>query len=901
MSDFKERALIYSRSCMMLAITLFNVSAVALNDEDQGPGAGASGTVEEVVVVGRFLTAAQQLLNERRDSDSVVDVLDGESISRLGDSTVAGAMRRITGVSLVSDKFVYVRGLGERYSSTTLNGAYIPSPDLTRNVIPLDMFPASVVSGLSVQKTFSPDIRANFAGGSIDVRTTAFPDQGTNFNIELGSGFNAESRGNLITYPEGSDDDFGKDDGSRALPLGLLQATSEYRGNLSTASILTQLYANGQADASFADAQAINASLGTLLNRDVDIRSTGDKLDQNIRVSGGTNWLITDDLELGVQLSGGYDSTWRQRARKTFNFAEPEERFSTESRTTRSVRLNGLANVGIAYGSDHEISGTYLYLRDADNEAAVEDFFNENRIQSDGIGFSRSTVEFEQRELSLIQLVGEHTLGDDSRTLIPVLDYLPPDLVVTWQYTESEASTNIPNAVSFNSDTVTDPETAMVLSRTIQRDSSAADFRFTELEDDALSYGYKALLPFESERMSLELAFGYQFDRKARQYAQREFGLGSSSVLIEGGFGEVFSNGNILNPENQFALRTQGAGSRSYLAATMTTSYFAMADVWLDQTYRISAGVRREDYAQVALPWNLLGYSVQLPMVTTDPETLSRASFEDSDLFPSLTLGYTGNWWADEFQARVGWSRTAIRPDLREVSETSYVDPLTDELTFGNPDVIPSDIDNFDLRFDFLWDEGNSFTFGVFHKEIGNPIEFYELPASDTNRARGIINAEASTLTGLELEGLLRLGGLGDLGEQFFVQGNATIQDSETVAGSRADAPTNQVRAAAGASDFLVNLMLGFDSDDGAHTASLIYNVFGERLYRAGRLGAPDEFEQPFHSLDLTYSWFPTERLSVKVKAQNLLDEVTSITASDVRVYERRPGVSMSLKLKYQL
>ena len=122
--------------------------------------------IEEVVVVGKFLNVAQQLLNERREEDSVIDVLDTESISRLGDSTVANAMRRMTGVSLVGGKFVYVRGLGERYSSTTLNGAAIPSPDLTRNVIPLDIFPASIVSGLSVQKTFSPDIRANFAEGS---------------------------------------------------------------------------------------------------------------------------------------------------------------------------------------------------------------------------------------------------------------------------------------------------------------------------------------------------------------------------------------------------------------------------------------------------------------------------------------------------------------------------------------------------------------------------------------------------------------------------------------------------------------------------------------------------------------------------------------------------------------
>ena len=122
--------------------------------------------------------------------------------------------------------------------------------------------------------------------------------------------------------------------------------------------------------------------------------------------------------------------------------------------------------------------------------------------------------------------------------------------------------------------------------------------------------------------------------------------------------------------------------------------------------------------------------------------------------FPT-TFGYTGEFWADEFQARASWSRTAIRPDLREVSETSYVDPLTDELTFGNPDVIPSEIDNFDVRFDFIWTSGNSFTVGAFYKDIQDPIEFYETPASDTNRARGIINAESSELTGIEVKGCL--------------------------------------------------------------------------------------------------------------------------------------------------
>jgi len=857
-------------------------------------------SIEEVVVVGRFLNAAQQLLNERREDDSVIDVLDSESISRLGDSTVANAMRRMTGVSLVSDKFVYVRGLGERYSSTTLNGASIPSPDLTRNVIPLDIFPASIVSGLSVQKTFSPDIRANFAGGLIDVRTTAFPDQGTNFSIEVGSGDNSESSGNLLSYRGGSDDDYGKDDGTRAIPQQLLQAIDQYRGNLSPATILTSFREGGNADATFADAQAVNRSLAVFLNREGEVRPARNKLDQNIRTSGGTAFELGDSLEIGIQVSGGYESSWRHRERRAFNFAQPEERFSVESRTTQSINLNGLANVGLAYGSDHEVSAGYIFIRNTDNEAVIDDFFNENRIKSDGIGFRRVGTEFEQRELAVHQFRGDHELGSETLDTLPLLGFLPEGSTVEWHYTDSEATTNIPNATVINFDTTTDGN-GRATAATIQRDTSAADFRFTDLDDDVLSYGYEAVLPVEFESSRIEVTFGYQYDRKARLYAQREFGLGSANTQIEGSSASVFSDSNILDPDNGFELRIQGAGSRSYIAATTTASFFVMADLRLNDAYRITAGFRREDYKQVALPWNLYGYSVQLPQVTTDPAALDRASFDDSKLFPSLTFGYTGEFWADEFQARASWSRTAIRPDLREVSDTSYVDPLTDELTFGNPDAIPSEIDNFDIRFDFIWIDGNSFTVGAFYKDIQDPIEFYETPASDTNRARGIINAESSELTGIEVEGLLRLSRLGDLGERFFVQGNATLQDTETVAGVRADAPTNEVREAAGASDYLVNLMLGFDSNDGSHTASIIYNVFGDRLYRAGRLGAPDEFEKPFHSLDVTYSWFPSENFTIKAKVQNLLDEKVIIEAAGITVFERIPGLGYLVSLKYDL
>ena len=148
--------------------------------------------------------------------------------------------------------------------------------------------------------------------------------------------------------------------------------------------------------------------------------------------------------------------------------------------------------------------------------------------------------------------------------------------------------------------------------------------------------------------------------------------------------------------------------------------------------------------------------------------------------------------------------------------------------------------------------------------------------------------------------GLKRLGFLGSYFDNLFLQGNVTIQDSELEAGPRADAPTNPVREMAGASEYVANFMLGFDSPGGQHTASIIYNVFGERLYVAGRNGAPDGFEQPFHSVDLTYTWYPSDGLMIKAKAQNVLDEAIEIEREHIVTFREKPGTVLSLSASYR-
>ena len=159
------------------AVTLFSYGQEAENTAAATPTAPTAD--EEIVVLGRLLNSAQRLMDERQNDEVVADVMGDETIARTGDSTVAVALRRMPGLTLVNDKFIYVRGLGERYSSTLLNGATVPSPDLTRNVVPLDVFPTSIVESLRVQKSYSADMPAAFGGGAVDIRTKGIPSHFT--------------------------------------------------------------------------------------------------------------------------------------------------------------------------------------------------------------------------------------------------------------------------------------------------------------------------------------------------------------------------------------------------------------------------------------------------------------------------------------------------------------------------------------------------------------------------------------------------------------------------------------------------------------------------------------------------------------------------------------------------
>jgi TonB-dependent receptor len=879
-------------------------------------GAGADGQppvgIEEIVTIGRLRSTALDVVGARLEEDVVSDFLGAAQISRVGDSTVSAALRRVPGLTLVNDQFVYVRGLGERYSSVQLNGAQVPSPDLSRNVIPLDIFPTEIIDALQVQKGYAPEQPAAFGGGNVDIRTRGIPN-GPIVNIEIGSGMNSDANDRGYTYNGGSRDGLGRDDGTRAFPLELRTGLQTYRGDISPASILTQLNGDGAAN-TLADAQAVNRDLALSLNRDVEIETKNLSPDGSLELALGNRWFLSDDdaWRLGVLGLISYDNVWRNRERIERDVNDPINQVETKNRTVNNVSSTGVINLGLSYTDDHQITTSTLHLRNTEDDAAISTRTNNNFQIADGLQLRDYDVRYEQRELLVNQIRGRHVIGLDTRQNYAFVDKDWLDgLTLDWYASEAKADSDIPNEIKFSAEDTVDPTTGEVLTTAIRRSVSAADYRFTYLDDEVRSSGWDLMKPFAFENnVQLDISVGQDMSDKARSYTQTQFQMGTTATaaapILFGTPGTVFTDENVGNPLNRFGIAAGGIGTESYLAAQTLNAGYVKADLLIDDRWRFAGGVRREDFKQAALPINTLQYNVELgqcALAPCDEAALQNAKFEESDLYPALAVTRIfRDVWAEDFQLRLGLSETVARPDLREIAGSTYIDPLTETRIRGNPRLLTSALTNIDLRAEWFFENGDNFTASLFHKDIKNPIETVQAAGTDDNISLTFINAESATVTGIEVEWLKELSSFGwDWLDPFFFSGNVTFADSELTVGSTAFNLTSAVRPMSQASEYVANLQLGFDSPNGAHTFTVAYNTFGERLFFAGRDGVPDAYEQPFDSLDVVYSFFPTDRLSMKLRFQNLLDSETTIEQRGTTVLTQTVGRTAKIDVKWNL
>ncbi|POP54373.1 TonB-dependent receptor domain-containing protein [Zhongshania marina] len=835
--------------------------------------------LEEVVVVGRLQSVAASLTDERLELPYSADFLGFEAISRAGDSTIGAALRRVTGVTLVDNKFIYIRGLGERYSNVTVNGAAVPSPDLARSVIPLDLFPSSIVESLKVQKSWGPELPANFGGGAIDIRTRSVPT-GPVAAVSIGTGLNTESDDGLTYASSGG-----------SMPKALSGAIDRYKGDLSQSNILDVENDAGNG-ISRDEAEQIQRNLIRSLNPNVGIKKSSLDPDRDIKVDLGNAWDVSDDLVLGASISGAYDEEYRNKNQVKRSIGSPNDSFSNVDRTVYEERTTLAIVLGAEYANDNTLQlSHYLIQNDAD-EARITTGFSNNNPASENRPDVDYVTRLEERELELTQLSGKHRLGEFSP--IEALEMLSLD----WFYSDAQATTEIPNATTFSGsiDRTTSPETPF-----ISQSSTAGQFAFLSLEDNVESWGGRAELPIDIDGRELTVSGGWWNSEKSREYYGYTANVGTNATV--GTPQTVFTDDRINDLNNVFDISMgSGFGNESYVAAQKISAVYGGLDFRMTEEWRLTVGARWEEYQQAVLPVNLLDYTgvfnQQLINQLQDPD--QTFAFQNDDIYSSFALTYSGLGLigAEEFQVRFSVSDTVVRPDLRELADVAYIDPELSVRVFGNPALKSTEIRNYDLRGEFYYEGGDNFTVSLFYKDLDLPIEQVEGAGSDDDTVLRYINGDSGEVYGVEFEGLKTLPA------GFFLSGNVTLSDSEISITSNNEV-TNTDRRLTGHSKYVVNASLGYDSPDERHSASLLYNVSSERIFFAGTSGNDDAFEQPFGSLDLIYNYYPTENLSLKVKLTNLLDssrefEQKNSSGTNVKILEQEVGTSVGLSLSWK-
>ena len=379
----------------LLASCAIITSQAALSQEAQQAG---SDQVDTIITIGRYIP------DEKRATSEISNVVSSSDFSLAGDSDIAVALTRLPGISPdVTGKYVVIRGLNERYTSTLLNGIELPSPDPLKRAVPLDIFPTSLVGSVLIQKTYSAEYPGAFGGGVIDIRTKVVPEESF-FEIGLGTGYNSASTfKDGLTYYGSDTDVFGFDNGTRDLPA-IIAANPTLEG-MSAAEL-------EQAGEAFPNIWSI------------DFQNNAPDFDFN--TAGGTNWEVGDEGEVGIIVAVDYGSKFRNKfgqrssykaSSATDSGLEADRDFSPRACeavgvdgsecgydvTTWDIDLNTFTSLGWQINADHAIKYSSLLLRSSQKQVEIQ----QGRTNSEDLAnFTR--LDWTERQVWSHSFDGEH-------------------------------------------------------------------------------------------------------------------------------------------------------------------------------------------------------------------------------------------------------------------------------------------------------------------------------------------------------------------------------------------------------------------------------------------------------------------------------------------------------------
>ncbi|MEC9067474.1 MAG: TonB-dependent receptor [Pseudomonadota bacterium] len=831
------------------------------------PGGGG-----EIIVTGR------RTRDVTRSSTQVVSVLTSEQIARTGEGDIAGALGRVTGLSVQGQGFVYVRGLGDRYSLALLNGLPLPSPQPLSRVVPLDIFPTDVVASSLVQKTYSANFPGEFGGGVINLTTRAIPDESF---LEISAGISGDEQTTFSTGNDyyGSDFDwFGFDDGTRNAPPALRQF---FDSGLRMSDLEV-------------DQQAIAKQLG---NPNLVVTQKVEELPVNwsAGLTAGTSFPVFADGQFGVIATAGISNKWRNRSIIAQTAINADLDLDTDFRdfvTDNRILVNGLLGFGLELG-DHRFRWTNLYIRDTLKQTRHS---LGDDLQDGDTEFVQDTAWYE-RQLIDSQLVAELEFGN-----------LDVDLRGGYAQTRREA----PYEYSFTyvrTNNENDP-LGDIFVNVLDRQRGSASVAFSNLKEElwygGIDLGY-ALTDW------LRLTAGYAYTDTDRYSERREFLFDADSGFEDavGALRPDLLLGDAIIEYYDIGLIETTQSDPAFAAGLEIHAGYLQSRLNPVEGLTIDLGVRYEDATQRVDP---------VEVFATPTNSGSSTLLANDYYLPAGTITWE---LTDALQARISGSKTIARPQFRELIFQTYYDPETSRRFNGNPFLVDSELENYEARLEYYFGRGNRVSLAGFYKQIDNPIEIYS-SFSDNVQVASFANAPRATLKGAELEfqynhDLLDWGGWFET-KRLVAVANYTFTDSEIEVG---DDDTTQIfpggeRPATdyfrdgvpltGQSDHLLNLQFGLDDLDRLQQFTVLFSYASERVTARGTGNLPDIVEDPGLRVDFVYRQdlnlfrLPVE---LKLEARNIFGrdhyeyQSNGTNRIEINTYEVGQSYALSLSTEF--
>lgn len=816
-----------------------------------------SQALDEVVITA---TVRQESISglyaQQKNSVSISSGITSEQIRRTPDRNTSDVLKRVSGASIQDNKFVIIRGLADRYNTSILNNAVLPSSEPDRKAFSFDIIPSNLIDKIVVNKTASADLPGDFAGGVVQVITRDVPEE--NFlNATVSFGYNSQSTFKDFSSNQRNKYDFlGFDDGSRKLPSGFPATFQAYNPlpNSEKAKFSSQ----------------IKNSYGQVNSMAIPT--------QNHQLTWGNKKDLKNGGSFGNVLSLSYRNAQNAAIaeRKDYEFSGSPFYEYDEDIFKYSTNVGVLAN--FAYVKDgNKFAFKNIYNRSFEDNYTARTGFTTDNIQDIRLNVSDLT----EKSLLNSQLEGEHQLGKKQVKL-------------TWNLNYAKVQRDQPDQRSIDyRKSLGSQEPFRLIDRNTRR-------LFSELGEDTYGAQVAISVPLKLFKQQTTLKAGVLKQYKQRDFDARIFNyLFVGPGVFESSYSslpkdEIFSSQNIN--ENGYILNDFTNNTDSYDANSDLNAGFLMFDNRFGQQFRLSFGARVEQFAQTL---NAIDFSGQAIAAKQD----------NLDVLPSANLTYSLN---EKSNLRLSGSQTVSRPEFRELALFNYYDFISQTSVTGNPNLKRARITNADLRYELYPSAGETFTLSAFYKNFNDPIE-QRVNSNSTPVVRGInyLNADQATSLGLEIDirkNLSFLGG-GAWLDNLTAFANASYIDSK-VQGVGIDRPLQ------GQSPYLLNGGLQYFAPKSSVTFTTVYNRIGQRIFLVGYQGYPDIYENARDVLDFQISKRVLKsQAEIKLNVGDILNQRTVFyqnnEGNSKRAYEgagidrminsSRLGSNISLSFSYNL